>query len=195
MTEQNNSGTLPKPRFKFWLDFGPLLIFFIVNWKAGIFSATLSIMITLPLAILLSHFINKQIPKMLLISGGLVLVFGGLTLYLQDEFFIKIKPTIIYLLFAGILGFGLMKGESYLKYLLETTFPKMEEAGWRIMTRNWAIFFGFLAGLNEIVRRVLSTDDWVSFKVFGFTGLTILFIFTQVFIIMKYLIEEPETKE
>jgi intracellular septation protein len=186
-----NNVQLPKQRFKFWLDFGPLVVFFLVNWKYGIFGATLSIMMTLPLAILLSHFINKHIPKMLLISGGLVLVFGALTLYLKDERFIKIKPTIIYLLFSGILSYGLFKGKSYLKYLLETTFPKMEEKGWMLITQNWAIFFGGLAILNEYIWRNFSTDQWVSIKVFGFTGLTFVFIFSQVFVIMKYLIEDP----
>jgi len=181
----------PKERFKFWLDFGPLLVFFLVNWKYGIFGATLSIMITLPISILLSHIINKHIPKMLIMSGVLVLIFGALTLYLKDERFIKIKPTIIYLLFSGVLGFGLMKGKSYLKYLLESTFPEMEEKGWMLITRNWSIFFGFLAILNEIVWRNLTTDQWVSVKVFGFTSLTFIFIFSQVFIIMKYLIEGP----
>ncbi|MGY8986094.1 MAG: septation protein A [Sphingomonadales bacterium] len=179
----------PKERFKFWLDFVPLLVFFLVNWKFGIFNATLSIMITLPISILLSQLINKHIPKMLIISGTLILIFGSLTIYFKDESFIKIKPTIIYTIFSGILCFGLFKGKSYLKYILETTFPKMEEKGWMLITRNWAIFFGFLALLNEYIWRNYSTDQWVSFKVFGYMGITFIFIFSQVPIIMKYLIK------
>lgn len=104
---------------------------------------------------------------------------------MQDETFIKIKPTLVYLLFAALLGFGLMRGRSYLKNLMGQMLP-MDDAGWLVLTRRWAVFFLFLAALNELVWRTQSTDIWVNFKVFGFVPLTFLFMLAQMPLLQRH---------
>ena len=195
MTGKNQKAA-KKGAPNFLIDFAPLLIFFATNFiygryiaedaTQGIFAATISLMITMPIAMAFSWHKRKHIPPMLWMSGLLVLFFGGLTIYFNDERFIKVKPTIIFTLFSVILWVGLMKGKPFLKFLLEAAFPPMSHKGWIILTRNWALFFLFKAGLNEYVWRNFSTDTWVTFKTFGFIGLTFIFIFTQVPILMKY---------
>lgn len=183
MSEQ----TTPKPATpNFLIDFGPLLIFFAMNWFKGIYWATGSLMVTMPIAMAWSWFTRKHIPKMLWISGLLVLVFGGLTLYLQDEQFIKLKPTVIFTFFGLVLIGGYAMKKPLIKHLMEMALPGMEEKGWMLLTRNWGLFFFFKAGLNEFVWRSFTTDTWVTFKTFGFLVLTFLFMFTQIPILKKY---------
>src|SRR5262249_39516713 len=139
-----------------------------------------------------SYIIARTIPVMPLVTAVFVIVFGGLTLYLADETFIKLKPTIVNLLFATILFVGLLTNRLFIKLVLEAAF-QLTERGWLIVTRAWIVFFVFLAALNEAVWRNTSTDTWVNFKVFGIMPLTILFSFAMIPIIMRHALpEEPE---
>jgi intracellular septation protein len=176
---------------KLTIEMGPLILFFVVNGMFGIFAATGAFMIAIVASMIFSWRLRGHIPPMLWFTGAVVMVFGGLTLYLADETFIKLKPTIIYSFFAGILFFGLARGRSYLQVVMEAGFPPLLEAGWLKMARNWALFFTAAAIMNEIVWRNFSTDFWVSFKLFGFIPATMLFAVLQVPVIMKYQIEAP----
>lgn len=181
------------PLVKLLIDAGPLLVFFVVYSRAGLMTAT-AVLIGATLAALgASYAIERRIALMPLISAGLVAVFGGLTLWLADETFIKMKPTIVYLLFATALLGGLALGRSFLKSLFQMAFH-LTDAGWRILTLRWGLFFIAMAALNEIVWRNLSTDLWVDLKVFGFLPLTMLFALTQIPLIRaRSLPEEPKS--
>lgn len=191
MSEPQN-GT-PKqtenPLLRLALDLGPLLLFFAVNSYYGIFAATAVFMVAIMIALAVSRVVTGQFAKMPLVTAVFVLVFGGLTLWLQDETFIKIKPTIIYLLFAGLLLGGMAMGRNFLQALLGEAFSLKPE-GWRLLTLRWSAFFVFLALVNEVVWRSFSTDVWVSFKVFGFLPLTLVFAALQVGLLQKYAREE-----
>ncbi|MGE4063364.1 MAG: septation protein A [Rhodospirillaceae bacterium] len=176
---------------KFALEMGPLIVFFIVNNRAGIFVGTASFMAATVVALAASYVLMRTIPVMPLVTAVFVLIFGGLTLWLADELFIKLKPTIINLLFAAILFFGLITNRLLIKLVLEGALH-LTDRGWRIITWAWIGFFIFLAALNEVVWRHTSTDFWVSFKVFGVMPLTIAFSFAMIPIIMRHAIE-PQT--
>jgi intracellular septation protein len=130
---------------------------------------------------------------MAIVTAVIVLVFGGLTLFFHDELFIKIKPTIIYALFAMTLGIGLLMGRSFIAIMFDQMF-NLTPAGWRLLTIRWMLFFAGMAVLNEIIWRTQSTDFWVTFKVFGMVPLTMLFAVTQMPLIKRYSIE-PATDE
>jgi intracellular septation protein len=164
---------------KLAVEVGPLVVFFIVNARAGIFWGTGVFMVTTIVALIASRFMFGRIPVMPLISGACVIVFGGLTLWLQDDHFIKIKPTIVNALFAVALFGGLLAGHSLLKVVFGEVF-RLNEDGWRKLTLRWACFFTFLAVLNEVVWRTVSTDTWVSFKVFAIMPLTMVFALSQI---------------
>ena len=164
---------------KLAVEVGPLVVFFIVNARAGIFWGTGVFMVATIISLIASRFMFGRIPVMPLISGACVVVFGGLTLWLQDDHFIKIKPTIVNALFAAALFGGLFAGHSLLKVVFGEVF-RLNEDGWRKLTLRWACFFTFLAVLNEVVWRTVSTDTWVSFKVFAIMPLTMVFALSQI---------------
>ena len=173
------------PLLKLVLDFAPLLLFFGANVVWGIFAATAMFMAATVASLVSSRLLHGRFAPMPIVTGVFVLVFGSLTLYLQDETFIKIKPTIIYFLFAGILLAGLLVGRPLLKLLMGEVFDLTDE-GWRKLTYRWAGFFAALAVTNEVVWRSVSTDAWVSFKVFGLVPLTFLFAVLQVGLLQRH---------
>jgi intracellular septation protein len=173
------------PVLKLVLDIGPLVLFFAANARLGIFVATGAFMLAVLIALAVSYALTRHIAIMPLVTAGIVLVFGGLTLVLQDELFIKLKPTIIYVLFGGTLLGGLALGKPLLGVLFDEMFHLTEE-GWRKLTWRWTLFFFALAILNEIVWRTQTTDFWVSFKLFGVVPLTFLFGALQMPLINKY---------
>ena len=177
---------------KLVIELGPLLLFFLVNWQAGIFAATAAFMAAMVAAIAYSWHATRHVAPMLWVSTALVLVFGSLTLWLQDATFIKLKPTVIYVFFALVLFIGLRTGRLFLHSLFDQAFPAMEERGWRVLTRNWALFFLALAVLNEIVWRNVSTDNWVAFKTFGVLPLTFAFAIAQIPLVSRYQRDEPD---
>jgi intracellular septation protein len=179
------------PLLKMALEMGPLAIFFAVNSTLGIFPGTAAFMVATVIALGISYAIARTVPIMPLVTAVFVLIFGGLTLYLADELFIKLKPTIVNLMFAAILLVGLLTGRLFIKLILESAF-QLQDRGWLLLTRAWIGFFVFLAALNEFIWRNFSTDFWVSFKVFGVMPLTILFTFLLFPVIQRYLIQPPE---
>lgn len=179
------SDTQTPPLTKLLIDLGPLAVFFIANAVSGIYAATGAFMVATVAALIASRLAFGTISMMPLVSAALVLVFGGLTLYLHNETFIKMKPTVIYLLFAVVLMAGLALGRPFLKLLLGEVFELREE-GWNKLTVRWCAFFVGLAVLNEIVWRNVSTDMWVNFKVFALVPLTFLFAALQVGLMQKY---------
>jgi intracellular septation protein len=164
---------------KFAVEIGPLIVFFVVNARAGIFWGTGVFMAATIISLIASRILFGRIPVMPLVSGACVVVFGSLTLWLQDDHFIKLKPTIVNALFAAALFGGLLAGQSLLKVVFGDVF-RLTEEGWRRLTLRWACFFLLLAVLNEIVWRSFTTDVWVSFKVFAIMPLTLLFAIAQV---------------
>lgn len=180
------------PFLKLALDLGPLLVFFFANAKFGIFAGTGAFMVAVLAAMIASYVLTRHVPVMTIVSAIIVVVFGGMTLILHDETFIKLKPTIIYLLFAGILLGGFILKKPLLEIVFDSVFHLQEE-GWRKLTIRWAVFFLVLAVLNEIVWRTQSTDIWVSFKVFGVIPLTFLFGALQYPLLMKYDASEDAT--
>jgi intracellular septation protein len=194
------------PLTKLALDLGPLLLFFFANSKpalfepwlrpiipdavatgerAGIFVATAVFMVAIIVALVVSYALIRRLPAMALVSAVVVVVFGGATLAFQNETFIKLKPTIIYLMFAGALFGGMVFRKPLLAMVFDQMFNLTDE-GWRKITLRWATFFLVLAALNEIVWRTQSTDTWVTFKVFGVLPLTFIFAALQYPLLVKY---------
>ncbi len=179
------------PAAKILIEMGPLLVFFITNARMGIFEATAAFMGAIVLSLAASWVLERRLPIMPLVTAGFVLTFGTLTLVLADDLFIKLKPTVVNVLFAAILFGGLAKKRSLLRPLLESSM-KLDAEGWRTLTLRWACFFVFLAIVNEIVWRNTSTDTWVSFKVFGILPLTIAFTITQIPLIQRHEVRDEE---
>tara|TARA_R110002126_G_scaffold201238_2_gene348711 strand:+ start:1128 stop:1772 length:645 start_codon:yes stop_codon:yes gene_type:complete len=192
------------PLLKLVLELGPLMVFFFANsrgaWLAEtfpalaafggpIFVATGLFMIATATSLIVSWILTRTLPIMPLVSGIVVFVFGALTLWLQNETFIKMKPTIVNGLFASILLGGLLFGKALLGYVFDSAF-KLDAEGWRKLTLRWGLFFIFLAVLNEVIWRSFSTDFWVAFKVWGTMPITILFTMSQMPLIMKHTVEE-----
>src|SRR5688500_1829754 len=197
------------PLLKLALELGPLMVFFFANargeWLAGkfpalaafggpIFIATGLFMIATAIALAVSWLLTRTLPIMPLVSGVVVFVFGGLTLYLQDDVFIKMKPTIINTLFGVVLLGGLWFGKSLLGYVFDSAFS-LDAEGWRKLTLRWGLFFLFLAVINEIVWRSFSTDTWVAFKVWGIMPITLAFTLSQMPLIMRHSLDEKFQKK
>src|SRR5690606_16526820 len=177
---------------KMALELGPLVVFFIMNGRADIFAATAWFMAAMVVSLVLSKLILKKIAVMPLVTGAVVLVFGGLTLWLQDDTFIKVKPTITNMLFASVLLGGLLFGHSLLKHVFGDVY-KLKPEGWWKLTLNWGLFFVVLAVLNEVVWRTQTTNFWVAFKVWGIMPLTVIFSMSQLPLLSKYApVTEPE---
>jgi intracellular septation protein len=183
----------PHPMFKLATELGPLLIFFFANAKFNLFVATGAFMVAIVVALVASWTVTRHIPVMALVTGVIVLVFGTLTLVLHDETFIKVKPTIIYGLFAAVLGGGLLFGRSFIAILFDQMFNLTSE-GWRKLTLRWALFFVAMALLNEVIWRTQTTDFWVAFKAFGVIPITMVFAMLQMPLIKRYSCE-PATLE
>ena len=177
------------PMLKLALDLGPLLLFFFVNARFGIYAATGAFMAATIVSLIVTYVLIRRIAVMPLVSAIVVMVFGGLTLYLQNEMFIKLKPTIIYALFGVILLGGLATGRSLLALVMDSLF-QLDAEGWKSLTLRWGVFFIVMAVVNEIVWRSVSTDAWVAFKTFGFLPLTILFALAQAPLMMRHSIEK-----
>ena len=192
------------PVLKLVLELGPLMVFFFANtrgaWLAEkfpalaelggpIFIATGLFMAATAIALLVSWLLMRTLPIMPLVSGIVVFVFGALTLYLQDDEFIKMKPTIVNTLFGVILLGGLAFGKSLLGYVFDSAF-RLDAEGWRKLTLRWGLFFLFLAILNEVVWRNFSTDFWVAFKVWATIPITVLFTASQMPLIMRHSLDD-----
>jgi len=178
-----------KSLYKLLIDIGPLAVFFIFYTRSGLQASILPFMVATVIAVLFSYILENKIPIMPTVGAGIVLLFGGLTIYFDNDVFFKMKPTIINVLFAIILYGGILINKPLLKYLLGAAL-KLEEPGWKILTQRWIGFFIALAVLNEIVWRTQSTDVWVNFKVFGILPITFIFTMTQFPLIKKYQIED-----
>ncbi len=191
------------PVAKFVLELGPLLVFFFANTRGAaiveavpalgalggpLFVATALFMLATLVSLAVSWAMTRTLPLMPIVSGAVVVVFGGLTLWLQDEVFIKMKPTIVNGLFAAVLLGGLAFGKPLLGYVFDQAF-KLDDAGWRKLTLRWGLFFVFLAVLNEVVWRLFSTDFWVAFKVWGTMPITIVFMLLQIPLLKRHAIE------
>jgi intracellular septation protein len=192
------------PMLKLVLELGPLLVFFFANARGGwlvqkfpvlsgfggpIFIATGLFMAATAIALAVSWLLIRALPIMPLVSGIVVLIFGALTLYLQDDIFIKMKPTIVNTLFGGALLGGLYFGKSLLGYVFDSAFS-LDAEGWRKLTFRWGLFFLFLAIVNEVVWRNFSTDAWVTFKVWGIMPITLAFTLSQMPLILRHSLDE-----
>jgi intracellular septation protein len=192
--EQVNWEELRPQLIKIALELGPLVVFFIANANADIFAATAWFMGAMVVSLALSWFILKRVAVMPLVTGVVVLIFGGLTLYLQDDTFIKMKPTIVNSLFGAVLLGGLVFGQSLLRYVFGDVY-KLKPQGWLVLTLRWGLFFFVLAALNEIIWRSFDTNTWVAFKVWGIMPLTIVFSMFQLPVLSKYAPDPVEPAE
>ncbi len=190
MSEPN----MPSKGLRFAVDYGPLLVFFIAYYTAGIMWATAAIMVATALMLAVSWYFERRLAPLPLITAALVAVFGGLTLLLADETFIKMKPTIVKTLIAAVLLGGLTLGKPLLKPLFGAVW-KIDDNGWHKMTLRFGLFFVAMAILNEIVWRTQSTDFWVNYKLFGTIGLTFAFSLTQIPVFRRHWIEEATKNE
>jgi intracellular septation protein len=192
MNAPKSPAAEPQGGAKLLIDLGPLLVFFLVNFFAPvpafmkIFVATGAFMVAMVAAMLFSAIRYHRISPLLWFSGIMVVLLGGLTIWLHDETFIKMKPTLYYVLVAGLLTFGLLTDRPLLQRVLGSTYPGLDERGWTKLTRNWAIFFAFMALLNEAVWRNSSTSFWIGFKLWGALPLTFLFAAANIPMLLRH---------
>lgn len=170
-------------------DYGPLFAFFVAYFLYGLMPATAVLIGTTVLALILSFAMARRVPVMPLVTAVVVAVFGGLTLWFQDDTFVKMKPTVVQAIFSLVLLGGLLLGRPLLKPLLGAAW-QMDDMGWRKLTLRFGLFFAAMAVLNEAVWRTQSTDFWVTFKVFGIMGLTLLFAIAQAGLMQRHALEE-----
>jgi intracellular septation protein len=175
-------------------EYGPLVVFFATYLKFGLLPATGALIAATLIGLALSFGFERRIPLMPLLTAVVVTVFGGLSLWLADETFIKLKPTIVQGLIAVALLVGLAFGKPLLRPLLGASWS-MDETGWRRLTLRFACFFAAMAALNEVVWRTQSTDVWVTFKVFGILVLTVLFALAQMPLMNRHKLPEPEPEK
>jgi intracellular septation protein len=174
------------------IDLGPLVVFFLVNFLAPvpdflrIFYATGAFMAAMIAAMLISYVRYRQISPLLWFSGIMVVILGGATIWLHNDVFIKMKPTIYYLFVAGLLTFGLIARRNLLKMVLGSAYPGLSERGWMLLSRNWAVFFAVMAVVNEAVWRSTTTNFWIGFKLWGFLPATFLFALANVPMLMRH---------
>ncbi|KAF0222227.1 MAG: putative intracellular septation protein [Rhodospirillaceae bacterium] len=180
-----------KPWLKPAVEYGPLAVFVAVYFTQGLMQATVALMIATVIGLALSWGVERKLPLMPMVTAAIVVVFGGLTLWLNDEAFIKMKPTIIYALFAGLILGGLALGKSVLKKVLGHAIT-MDEAGWRKLSWRVGLFFVAMAAANEVVRHVLSTDHWVLWKMPGSLIITLAFMLAQGRLILRHQVDEKK---
>jgi intracellular septation protein len=186
---------------KLAIDLGPLLVFFLVNGFAPvpgvvkIFYATGAFMAAMLIAMMFSYIRYRHISPMLWFSGVMVLILGGLTIWLHNETFIKLKPTIYYLIAAGLLTFGMVTKRNLLALVLGSAYPGLSQRGWDLLTRNWILFFITMAILNEAVWRTTSTDFWVGFKLWGALPATFIFAMANIPMLMRHGMQLETGKE
>ena len=185
----------PSTGAKLMTDLGPLVIFFVANALAGIFVATGAFMVAIVVAMLVSKFRYGHISALLWFSGVMVVIFGGVTIWLHNETFIKVKPTIYYSMVAALLLFGLLTRRNLLKMVLGSAYPGLSERGWQLLNRNWAIFFIVMAVVNEAVWRTTTTDFWVGFKLWGALPATFVFALANVPMLMRHGMQLEKAKE
>ena len=173
---------------KLLIEMGPLVCFFVANWKAGIFWGTGIFMVATAIALTASWVMTRKLAMVPLVSAIFVAIFGALTLWLHSDLFIKVKVTLINALFGAVLLGGVAFGRSYLKLVMGEA-VKLTEAAWRTLSIRWGLFFLFLAVLNEVVWRNFPTDFWINFKVFGMFTLSIAFTLSQMPLIRRYWVE------
>jgi intracellular septation protein len=182
----------PQGAGKLLIDLGPLLIFFLANFVAPvpaamkIYVATGAFMVAMVAAMVFSGLRYGRISPLLWFSGLMVLVLGGLTIWLHKAWIIKMKPTFYYVLVSGLLFFGLATDRPLLQQVLGSTYPGLDQDGWRKLTRNWALFFAFMAALNEAVWRHSSTSFWLGFKIWGALPLTFLFAAANIPMLLRH---------
>jgi intracellular septation protein len=181
-----SKGAEPGALGKLAIDLAPLLVFFIANALKGIFIATAAFMAAIAAAVIVSLVRYRRVSALLWFSAFMVLVLGTLTLYFHQEWLIKVKPTFYYLLVASLLLFGLKTGRNLLKTALGTVYPGLSEQGWRLLTRNWIVFFFCLAAANEIIWRTTSTSFWLGSKIWGFVPATLLFAVANIPMMMRH---------
>jgi intracellular septation protein len=177
------------------LDYAPLLIFFAAYKVLGIFGGTAVFMIAITASVIIAKIKVGRVSPMMWMSAILVVGFGGLTIYFHDPRFIQVKPTIIYLMLSALLFGGLLRGKALLKYVLEHGYAGLSEVGWRALTRNWAWFFAAMALFNEVVRANFSFDAWLTIKVWGLTGMSVLFAMANIPMLMKHGLGEEESSK
>ena len=176
------------------LDLGPLVLFFVANAKFGVFTGTAIFIAAFVVALVVSFVLTRRLSALQLFSGFLVIVMGGLTIWLHNETFIKIKPTIYYALVSALLLFGLATRRPLLKSVLGSAYPGLDPSGWSKLTRNWAIFFLLMAIANEAVWRQVTTAQWISYKLWIALPATFLFAIANVPMLLKHGLNADETK-
>jgi intracellular septation protein len=222
MGDMSRSATSDAPALRMAIDYAPLAVFFAVNFlapaapvlrlvasttgfltdmeRAGamviarVIVATAAFMLATVVAMIVSRVKLGRISPMLWVSGALVVLFGGLTIWFHDPRFIQMKPTILYTTFAAVLGFGLATGRPLLQAVLGSAYPGLSALGWRKVTLNWTLFFAAMAALNEAVWRNVSWDYWVGFKLWGAIPLTLLFALANVPMLIRHGLQAEETE-
>jgi intracellular septation protein len=180
MTAEDGAEKELAPGIKFAVEMGSIMVFFGSYFSLGIYWATGVFMVAAVIAAAVCLTQLRRIPANLLLTTAIIVIFGGLTFYFQDDRFIKMKPTMIYCLFAVALLGGAMIKRPLLKLILGSALPPMREEGWLVMSVRWGLFFLAMAALNEVIWRNFSTDFWVSFKLIGFMPITMAFAILQI---------------